>query len=143
MINRPPNIFLANGKMPVWIRRGAPVGGWAVGNDIPDPGLGWDGPQCRREMAWPRVEGLSGGRPKNRNGWMAGTHGSIEHQMCWKCHDGASVECPPDGGRDSISVQGPNAPAVPQQCNRRYCRVDCPAVAEAVCNGPGGEPATI
>lgn len=64
-----------------------------------------------------------GSRPPHRNGWMAATHGSIEHQMCWKCHDGASVECPPDGGRDSVSVQRPNAPVVRQQCNRRYCRV--------------------
>ena len=69
------------------------------------------------------------------DGWQA--HGSIEHQMCWKCHDGASVECPPDGGWYSVSVQRPNAPAVPQQCNRRYCRVDCPAVAEGVAAGRG------
>ena len=65
--------FRPTAKCPVWIREGGSgVGGWAVGNDIPDPGLGWDGPQSR-ELAWPRVEGLSGGRPPSRNGWMAGT----------------------------------------------------------------------
>ena len=69
-------------------------------------------------------------------GWQAHTA-----QSSTKCAGNAMMvpawSAPPDGGTDSVSVQRPNAPAVPQQCSRRYCRVDCTVVAEGVAAGRG------
>lgn len=58
----PPTIFLANGKMPVWIMRLRTGGGvwrrWAVGMQPPRPGIGRDGPNCWEPLlVWPRVVG--------------------------------------------------------------------------------------